>query len=149
MASPTRKVPLWTIKEAIAPLPLLIWASMTMPNAFLLGLARSSNTSASNNIRSKSSSIPLPVSAETPTTPIFPPQSSDIRSSSANCFLTRSGSAAFLSILFKATTIGTLAARAWAMASWVCGMTPSSAATTKTTISVTWAPRARMAVKAS
>ena len=35
------------------------------------------------------------------------------------------------------------------MASTVCGMTPSSAATTSTTMSVTWAPRARMAVKAS
>ena len=35
------------------------------------------------------------------------------------------------------------------MASIVCGMTPSSAATTSTTMSVTLAPRARMAVKAS
>ena len=35
------------------------------------------------------------------------------------------------------------------MASTVCGMTPSSAATTSTTISVTLAPRARMAVKAA
>ena len=35
------------------------------------------------------------------------------------------------------------------MASMVCGMTPSSAATTSTMTSVTWAPRARMAVKAS
>ena len=35
------------------------------------------------------------------------------------------------------------------MASTVCGMTPSSAATTSTTMSVTLAPRARMAVNAS
>jgi hypothetical protein len=35
------------------------------------------------------------------------------------------------------------------MASIVCGMTPSSAATTRTTMSVTLAPRARMAVKAA
>ena len=35
------------------------------------------------------------------------------------------------------------------MASMVCGMTPSSAATTSTMTSVTWAPRARMAVNAS
>ena len=44
--------------------------------------------------------------------------------------------------------MGTSAARAWSMASTVWGMTPSSAATTSTTMSVTSAPRARMAVKA-
>ena len=45
--------------------------------------------------------------------------------------------------------MGTFAAFAWLMASMVCGMTPSSAATTSTMTSVTWAPRARMAVNAS
>ena len=54
-----------------------------------------------------------------------------------------------LSILFIATTIGTPAARAWAIASLVCGMTPSSAATTRMTMSVALAPRARIAVKAA
>ena len=54
-----------------------------------------------------------------------------------------------LSILLMATMIGTPAALAWLMASIVCGMTPSSAATTSTTMSVTLAPRARMAVNAS
>jgi hypothetical protein len=54
-----------------------------------------------------------------------------------------------LSTLFTATTIGTPAARACAIDSWVCGLTPSSAATTSTATSVTFAPRARMAVKAS
>ena len=53
------------------------------------------------------------------------------------------------SILLSATTIGTPAARAWLMASSVCGMTPSSAATTSTAMSVTLAPRARISVKAS
>ena len=43
-----------------------------------------------------------------------------------------------------ATIIGTLALLAWSMASIVCGITPSSAATTKITISVTSAPRSRM-----
>ena len=38
---------------------------------------------------------------------------------------------------------------AWLIASIVCGMTPSSAATTSTTMSVTLAPRARIAVKAA
>ncbi len=45
--------------------------------------------------------------------------------------------------------IGTSAALAWSMASIVWGITPSSAATTRTTMSVAWAPRARMAVKAA
>ena len=61
----------------------------------------------------------------------------------------RSGLAVSLSILLTATTMGTFAALAWLMASTVCGITPSSAATTKITMSVAWAPRARMAVKAS
>ena len=45
--------------------------------------------------------------------------------------------------------IGTSAARAWSIASSVCGLTPSSAATTITARSVTRAPRARIAVNAS
>ena len=53
------------------------------------------------------------------------------------------------SILLMATMIGTPASLAWLMASLVCGMTSSSAATTSTTMSVTFAPRARMAVNAS
>ncbi len=48
-----------------------------------------------------------------------------------------------------ATMIGTLATLACWIASTVCGMTPSSAATTSTTRSVTCAPRARIAVNAS
>ena len=48
-----------------------------------------------------------------------------------------------------ATIIGTFAALAWLIASTVCGITPSSAATTSTTMSVTLAPRARIAVKAA
>jgi hypothetical protein len=54
-----------------------------------------------------------------------------------------------LSTLLTATTIGTSAACAWLSASIVCGLTPSSAATTSTAMSVTLAPRARMAVNAS
>ena len=54
-----------------------------------------------------------------------------------------------MSILLMATRIGTLASLAWLMASMVWGMGPSSAATTSTTMSVIWAPRARMAVNAS
>ena len=63
--------------------------------------------------------------------------------------LTLSGLAPALSILLTATIIGTSAALAWSIASTVCGITPSSAATTMTAMSVTLAPRARIAVKAS
>ena len=80
---------------------------------------------------------------------VSPPQSSASRPRSASCCLMRSGWASGLSILLMATMIGTLAALAWSMASSVCGITPSSAATTSTTMSVTLAPRARMRVKAS
>ena len=69
-------------------------------------------------------------------------------SATSSC-LTRMGFASGLSILLIATTSGTLAAFACAIASLVCGITPSSAATTSTTMSVTFAPRARIAVKAS
>ena len=80
---------------------------------------------------------------------VWPPQSSGTRFSSASSRLTLSGFAPGLSILLIATTIGTLAALAWSIASRVCGMTPSSAATTSTTTSVTLAPRARISVNAS
>jgi hypothetical protein len=63
--------------------------------------------------------------------------------------LTLSGLAWGRSILLIATIIGTPAFLACEIASMVCGMTESSAATTSTTMSVTCAPRARMAVKAS
>src|SRR5205085_2709634 len=47
-----------------------------------------------------------------------------------------------------ATTIDTPAALAWLIASSVCGITPSSAATTITAMSVTLAPRAPIFVEA-
>ena len=45
--------------------------------------------------------------------------------------------------------MGMFAALAWLMASIVCGMMPSSAATTRIAISVHIAPRARISVKAA
>ena len=80
---------------------------------------------------------------------VSPPQDSGCSPSCASSSMTRWGLALALSILLIATMMGTPAARAWLIASLVCGITPSSAATTKTTMSVTWAPRARMAVNAS
>ena len=80
---------------------------------------------------------------------VSPPKSSATKPYSVSCPRTFCGSAPSLSILFTATTIGTSAACAWLSASIVCGFTPSSAATTSTAMSVTLAPRARMAVNAS
>ncbi len=87
--------------------------------------------------------------AETSTYSVSPPHSAGCRSSCVISVRTRVGSAPSLSILLTATRMGTSAAREWSTASRVCGMTPSSAATTTTEMSATWPPRARMAVKAS
>ena len=89
------------------------------------------------------------VLADTSTNSVSPPHSEGCRSSFVISVRTRVGSAPSLSTLLTATRIGTSAARAWSIASRVCGMTPSSAATTTTAMSVTWPPRARMAVNAS
>ena len=80
---------------------------------------------------------------------VLPPQSSGIRSYSESSCFTLSMLALGLSILFTATIISTPAAFAWLIASTVCGMTPSSAATTSIAISVDCAPRILIAVNAS
>ena len=149
MISPSFKVPELTRTVKRAPLVLSISASITVPSAGLFGSAFSSSNSATIIRFSNKSEIPFFSLAETDTLTVSPPQSSTTRPTSASCCLTRSGLAPGLSILLIATTIGTPAARAWSIASKVCGMTPSSAATTSTVISVTCAPRARIAVKAS
>ena len=88
--------------------------------------------------------MPSPCNADTGTMTVSPPQASGTRSCSDSCCITRFGSAFSRSILLMATTIGTSAAFAWFSASMVCGITPSSAATTSTTMSVASAPRARI-----
>ena len=93
--------------------------------------------------------MPVPCSAEISTTIVSPPHFSGTRPYSLICWSTRSGLASALSILLTATMSGTSAALAWLIASTVWGMTPSSAATTRMMMSVTLAPRARIAVKAS
>ena len=80
---------------------------------------------------------------------MLPPQSSGISSYSESSCFTRSTFAPGLSILLIATMISTPAAFAWLIASTVCGITPSSAATTRMAISVALAPRIRIAVNAS
>ena len=123
---------------------------MIGPDASAFGFAcRSSSASATSSTFSSSSSRPVCSFAETRATCMSPPHSSGWRPSVASSPSTLSGLASGRSILFTATTIGTSAARACAIDSFVCGITPSSAATTRTAMSVTFAPRARMAVNAS
>ena len=93
--------------------------------------------------------MPLPFLAEIAVASVVPPNSSSTTWCCSRSCLTFCTLAAGRSILLIATTSGTPAFLAWLMASTVCGMMASSAAMTSTTMSVTWAPRARMAVKAS
>ena len=147
--SPWCRVPSWMSTVATGPRPLSSLASTIRPWAGLLGLALRSMISDCRATSSSRSSRPWRVLAETLATMVSPPQSSGCRPISDSSRSTRSGSAPGLSILLTATMMGTPAAREWFTASRVCSMTPSSAATTRMTRSVTWAPRARMAVKAS
>lgn len=78
-----------------------------------------------------------------------PPYSSGTKPRSMSCRFTFSGSAWGRSILLMAKMSLAPAALAWAMASSVWGMMPSSAAMTMTAMSATLAPRCRMVVKAS
>ena len=144
--SPTRRLPFCTNTVHTGPRPLSSLASITTP---WLGLAFNSITSATSKIFSSKSSIPWRCLADTGTIITSPPHSSGNKPCSANCCLTWSGLAPGLSILLMATIIGTLADFAWLIASIVCGITPSSAATTNTAISVDCAPRKRIAVNAS
>jgi len=122
---------------------------MTVPIALVLGLALISCMSATSRIISSIWSMLMSFLADTSTKTLLPPHSSGINPISERSRLTRSMLASGLSILLMATMMGTPAARACWIASTVCGMTPSSAATTRMTMSVTWAPRARIMVKAS
>ena len=147
--SPTFNVPFCTKSVAIGPVVFSNLASTTVPMHFPLGFALINMLSATNKIVSSRSSRPCFVLAETGTTKVSPSHSSGCKPISANCRLTRSGLASDLSILLSATIIGTFAALAWLAASRVCGCTPSSAATTNTTISAPCAPRARIDVNAA
>ncbi len=93
--------------------------------------------------------MPCFLSAEISQKMVVPPHSSGWRPSSESWVLTLSTLASGRSTLLIATMIGTLAAFAWSMASRVWGITPSFAATTRMTMSVMSAPRARIFVKAA
>ena len=120
-----------------------------IPTASLFGFALSSLTSATRRTISSRSLIPSPVWADTGTIMVSPPHSSGTRPYSIRPCITLFWSAASLSILFIATIIGISAALAWLIASTVCGITPSSAATTRIAISVDLAPLILISVKAS
>ena len=136
IGSPTFSVPRLTSTVATAPRPFSMLDSTTMPEARPPRGALSSSTSACSRMASSSLSMPVPSFAETCTNMVEPPHSSEITSYLDSSVRTRSASASGLSILLTATTIGTPAALACCTASMVCGMTPSSAATTSTTTSV-------------
>ena len=107
------------------------------PDAARFGFALRSPMSVTSRIISSSSARFWRFFADTSTMTVLPPHSSGIRPSSDSSRFTRSGLASGLSILLIATMIGTPAAFAWSIASRVCGITPSSAATTRMTMSVT------------
>ena len=146
---PTLSVPSLTSIVPIGPLPLSSFASITTPLAGFSGFAFSSRISDWISIISRSSFKFSFFFADTLTKITSPPRFSGTRPLSISSFLTFSVFASGLSILLMATMIGTSAELAWLMASTVCGITPSSAATTSTTISVTRAPLALMVVNAS
>ena len=80
---------------------------------------------------------------------VSPPHSSGTNSYFINSCFTLSIFASGKSILFIATIIGIPADLAWFIASTVCGIIPSFAATTNIAISVICAPLALIAVNAS
>ena len=148
-ASPTFRVPRSTMTEALGPRPTCTCDSMTIPLTGQVGLACNSRTSACSKIISKRSSMLVPFKAETSTAMVSPPQSSGAMPFSCICCLTRSTLAPLASILLIATTIALFASLANFRASSVCGLKASSAATTRTAISVMLAPRSRINEKAA
>ena len=93
--------------------------------------------------------MPFPVFADTLTDGISPPYDSTTKPFSINWDFTLSIRTSGLSILFKTTIVARPAFLICSIASFVWGLTPSSAATTKRAISATLAPRDRMAENAS
>jgi len=120
-----------------------------VPWARRLAFALRSSSSACSRIWSSSSCTFFPVLAEIGVASVVPPNSSSTTPCARRSCFTFCTLALGKSILLIATTIGTPAFLACEIASMVCGMIASSAATTSTTMSVTWAPRARIAVNAS
>src|SRR5574344_229666 len=117
--SPTWRVPFWTNKVAFAPSFLSMADSITEPLANFEGFAFNSFNSATKRMFSNRSSIPIFFLAEIGFMMVSPPHSSGTKPKEDNSDITFSGLAPGLSILLMATIIGTLAARAWSIASLV------------------------------
>ena len=149
IVSPIFNVPLSTSILTTGPFALSSLASNTVPFACFLGFALSSNISACNCTISSNVSIPMFSFAEIGTRIVSPPHSSETSPYVDNSCLILSKFAPGRSILFIATIIGISAALAWFIASIVCGITPSFAATTSIAISVAFAPLALIDVNAS
>ena len=147
--SPLFKVPVVTMIVATGPLPTSILDSNTIPVALDSKSVFKSNISACKIIASTNLSKFILVVAEISTIKVSPDKSSAISSCSSNWFLIFCGSASGKSHLLIATTIGTFAALACFIDSTVCGLTPSSAATTNTTTSVNLEPLALISVNAA
>mmetsp|Transcript_12734 Transcript_12734/g.51151 ORF Transcript_12734/g.51151 Transcript_12734/m.51151 type:complete len:368 (+) Transcript_12734:584-1687(+) len=149
--SPTLRRPRRTKVVATTPKPFSTCASTTVPDARIdaSALALRSKTSAWRSTFSRRSSMPSPVLAETRANMVSPPNSSGTKSYDMSSDSTRPTSAPSTSILLTATTTGTRAAFAHAIESTVCALTPSSAATTRMTRSVQFAPRDRISLNAA
>jgi len=129
-------VPVIISNEVITHCLLFLFASTTTPTAALAGLHLCSRSSYWSSIASKRSSMPCPVIAEHGINIMSPHRSSGCSHCAASCPLISSILLVHKSIFVIATIIGTPASLAWFIASIVCGLIPSSAATTMTTISV-------------
>ena len=147
--SPFLKVPAVIITFTTGPLPISIFDSNTIPFASVSKSVFKSNNSAWRTIESTSFSRFCLVLVEISTIKVSPERSSAINSYSNNWFFIFCGSASERSHLFIATTIGTPAALACFIDSIVWGLTPSSAATTKITMSVNLDPLALISVNAA
>ena len=134
---------------AVGPRPVSICDSTITPCAPHFGFALRSRTSACSKMDSMSSFMPVPLSAETALVIVSPPQSSGVMLRCCICCLTRSMLAPLASTLLIAQTIAVACFCANFKASSVCGMNPSSAATTSTATSVTLAPRSRIFANAA
>mmetsp|Transcript_23565 Transcript_23565/g.58162 ORF Transcript_23565/g.58162 Transcript_23565/m.58162 type:complete len:362 (+) Transcript_23565:543-1628(+) len=146
--SPFLSCPRVTMREATGPRLLSLRASTTKPSPGPSGGARSSIISERSSTLSSSLSTLSPVSPETLTCCTSPPSSSTTTPCIASSDSTNPGSALGRSHLLTAMMRGTCAVRACWITSIVCGCTPSTAETTRITISVAFAPRSRMALKA-
>ena len=146
--SPTFKLPFLTNTVAKKPFRLSREDSIITPLNGFFGSAFKSSISEIRRIISRSSSIPLPVLAEISTQTTLPPRPSTKTPSFFNCSLTFWEFAPGRSILLIATKNGVFATPICSRDSFVWGITPSTPAITKTTKSVTLAPRALILAKA-